>query len=131
MNLQDFRKLIREMVEEEVVQEKKAKKEDKVVDRLGTFYIVMDIDHPGAEAKVATNLMKFLQDVNSGAIDVKKIKGIYSDTKAANAHKAKITTKVKAHRSELDKQMKEVQAQKEALRTLAEKAKMTAGKMRN
>ncbi len=120
MKLQDFRKLIREMVEEEVVMEKKAKKQAGFIDKLGTFYIVMNEENGGEKKTV--NMTDFLTSMTNGSIDMKSIAGIYRDSKIASAKASEMKKKIKENETDKAKHLKEVEAQKEALKATAMKA---------
>ena len=120
MKLQDFRKLIREMVEEEVVMEKKAKKQAGFIDKLGTFYVVMN-EKNGGEKK-SMNITDFLTAMTNGSMDMKSIAGIYKNPGDASTKASEMKKKFKENETEKAKHLKEVEAQKEALKATAMKA---------
>ena len=111
MKLQDFRKLIREIVEAELQEmdpiQEKEHKAPKFADKLGKFYVVMHVDSVKADPMMAVTLTDFMDKINDGSINKDKIAGVFRDSKAARALKVKIMTDVKKHRAELDEEMNE------------------------
>jgi hypothetical protein len=112
MKLQDFRKLIREMVETELQEmdpiQEKEHKAPKFADKLGKFYVVMHVDSVKADPMMAVTLTDFMDKVSDGSINKDKIAGVFRDSKPARALKTKIMTDVKKHRAELDQELEEI-----------------------
>lgn len=121
MKLQDFRTLIREMVEKEMQEmnqiEEKKHKAPKFADKLGRFYVVMHVDSVKADPMMAVTLTDFMDMVGNGSINKDKIAGVFRDSKPARALKTKIMTDVKKHRAELDEELT-------AFRSMEEEKKM-------
>lgn len=117
MKLQDFRTLIREMVEKEMqemdpIQEKKSKA-PRFADKLGRFYVVMHVDSAKADPMMAVTLTDFMDKVSDGSINKDKIAGVFRDSKPARALKTKIMTDVKKHRAELDEELASIRSMRE------------------
>lgn len=112
MKLQDFRKLIREMVETELQEmdpiQEKEHKAPKFADKLGKFYVVMHVDSVKADPMMAVTLTDFMDKISDGSINKDKIAGVFRDSKPARALKTKIMTDVKKHRAELDQELEEI-----------------------
>jgi hypothetical protein len=117
MKLQDFRKLIREMVEAELQEmdpiQEKEHKAPKFADKLGKFYVVMHVDSVKADPMMAVTLTDFMDKISDGSINKDKIAGVFRDSKPARALKTKIMTDVKKHRAELDEEMNAIRAMRE------------------
>ena len=117
MKLQDFRRLIREMVEKELQEmdpiQEKEHKAPKFTDKLGKFYVVMHVDSPKADPMMAVSLTDFMDKISAGSINKDKIAGVFRDSKPARALKTKIMTDIKKHRAELDEEMSSIRAMRE------------------
>lgn len=117
MKLQDFRRLIREMVENELQEmdpiQEKEHKAPKFADKLGKFYVVMHVDSVKADPMMAVTLTDFMDKIGDGSINKDKIAGVFRDSKPARALKTKIMTDVKKHRAELDEEMSSIRAMRE------------------
>lgn len=112
MKLQDFRTLIREMVEAEMQEmdqiEEKEHKAPKFADKLGKFFIVMHVDSVKADPMMAVTLTDFMDKISDGSINKDKIAGVFRDSKPARALKTKIMADVKKHRAELDEELNSI-----------------------
>jgi len=117
MKLQDFRTLIREMVEKEMQEmdqiEEKKHKAPKFADKLGRFYVVMHVDSAKADPMMAVTLTDFMDKISDGSINKDKIAGVFRDSKPARALKTKIMTDVKKNRAELDEELASIRSMRE------------------
>jgi hypothetical protein len=117
MKLQDFRTLIREMVEKEMQEmdqiQEKEHKAPKFADKLGKFYVVMHVDSPKADPMMAVTLIDFMDKISDGSMNKDKIAGVFRDSKPARALKTKIMADVKKHRAELDEELASIRSMRE------------------
>jgi hypothetical protein len=106
MKLQQFKQLIREMVESELMDEKKEAK-PRFTDKLGKFFVVCHVDSTKEDPMMALTISDFMSKIQDGSIKMDKIAGIFKDSKAARVLKNKIMADVKKHRAEIDEELNE------------------------
>ena len=128
MKLQQFKQLIREMVEAELMIEKEAK--PKFVDKLGKFFVVRHIDSMKDDPMMTLTISDFMSKLEDGTIKMDKVAGIFKDSKAARALKTKIMADVKKHRAELDEEMNEYRELKKSHEEKANSVRDRINKMK-
>jgi hypothetical protein len=130
MKLQDFRKLIREMVEMELEEKKKAPERTLEKDELGKFYIVVKTTSEDSDPVMTVNLLDFAQKIKSGEIPLEKLDSVFSKSGSARKRANEILKVVKQERKDLEEEMEKIRELRRQESEMKQSAKSKVNKLK-